>query len=405
MNKNDEENKNIEERVEGEKERGLPEELYIYNRPKKEKPKKSKFKGSMTSYIAVALIASILGGISSSYIGRLNGGDLLGSKTLEYNAKPVNINTKDDINTVSAVAQKAMKSVVGITTVEVQEHLFTQREVEGIGSGVIVDPNGYILTNAHVVGGGNAKSINVLFETGDKLPAQVLWNDNSLDLAVIKVDAVGLPAAELGDSDDLNVGEISVAIGNPLGLEFQRTVTSGIISGLNRSVAVNKNDIIENLIQTDASINFGNSGGPLLNGKGQVIGVNTAKVESAEGLGFSIPINDIKPILTEVLSSGSYKMVFMGVSGLGVEEYKARLGVDFDIKKGIVLIEISENSPASQAGLLNGDIITKIDDVELESMAQLKKSLYKYKKGDKVILTVISNNEEKQVEIKFTEIR
>ncbi len=385
-------------------EEDLLDQVYIYNKEEveEEKPRKKSFRGSLSSYIAIALLASIIGGIASSY---MRPSLFKESNTMKYSAKPINISTKDDISTVSAVAKKAMKSVVGITTVEVQDYLFAQREVEGIGSGVIVDSNGYILTNAHVVGGGQAKSINVLFETGEKLPAKVLWNDNSLDLAVIKVDARGLPAAELGDSDDLDVGEISVAIGNPLGLEFQRTVTSGIISGLNRSVAVNQTDIIENLIQTDASINFGNSGGPLLNGKGQVIGINTAKVESAEGLGFSIPINDIKPILAEVLSSGTYKMVFMGVSGLGVDEYKARLGVDFSVDKGIVLIEISENSPASRAGLLNGDILIKLDDIELENMGQLKKSLYNYKKGDKAILTLMRNNLEEEVEIEFNEVK
>lgn len=398
----------VKEEIEKEEDfSSIPEDIYIYKSSNEEKPQKKKsFRGSLLSYIALALVASIIGGLSSSYIGpSLYGKVIPNPKTLQYDAQPVNINTSDDINAVSAVAKKAMSSVVGITTIEVQDYLFSQREVEGIGSGVIVDTNGYILTNSHVVGGGNAKSITVLFENGDKLPGKVLWTDPSLDLAVVKVDATNLPVATLGDSDKLEVGEISVAIGNPLGLEFQRTVTSGIISGLNRAIQVDQNTVIENLIQTDASINPGNSGGPLLNSKGEVIGINTAKIKSAEGLGFSIPINEIKPILGEVLSSGTYKTVFMGISGVTVEEYESRLGVKLSAEKGIILIEISDNSPASRAGLLNGDIITQIDDMEIENMNQLKKSLYKYKKDDKATIKIIRNNTEVNIDIEFTDLR
>src|SRR5699024_8716062 len=138
---------------------------------------------------------------------------------------------------------------------------FWEREIPGVGSGVIIDENGYILTNSHVVADGQAKSISVLFENGDTSPATILWNDAALDLAIIKVEDRNLPVAELGDSDILEVGQLAVAIGNPLGLDFQRTVTSGIISGLDRSIRVSENNVIEDLIQTDASINFGNSGG------------------------------------------------------------------------------------------------------------------------------------------------
>lgn len=397
----------LEKIIEEDRNYNIPEDIYLYDRRNKEErsPKRT-FKGSLISYIALALVASIMGGLASSYIGpNLYGKILPNPKTMEYTAQQVNINTSDDINTVSAVAKKAMNSVVGITTVEVQQYLFSQREVEGIGSGVIVDTNGYILTNSHVIGGGNAKSITVLFENGDKLPAKVLWNDSFLDLAVVKVDATGLTAATLGDSDKLEVGEIAVAIGNPLGLEFQRTVTSGIISGLNRSIQVSSNNVIENLIQTDASINPGNSGGPLLNSKGEVIGINTAKIKSAEGLGFTIPINEIKLIIEGIASSGTYKTVFMGISGVTVEEYQATFGIELSVDNGIILIQVSENSPAGRAGLMNGDIITKIDNEEIKNMSQLKKSLYKYKKGDKAEITIIRNNSENKIDIEFTDLR
>jgi len=384
----------------------IPEDIYIYRSyEEKNEPKKRSFKGSFISYIALALIASIVGGLTSSYIApNLYGKVLPNPKNSQYTASPVNITTNDDINTVSAVAKKAMSSVVGITSVEVQQFFFSQQEVEGIGSGVIIDSNGYILTNSHVVGDGNAKSINVLFENGDKKEGKVLWNDSILDLAVVKVDATGLPVATLGDSDKLEVGEIAVAIGNPLGLEFQRSVTSGIISGLSRTIQVGQSNVIEDLIQTDASINPGNSGGPLLNSKGEVIGINTAKIKSAEGLGFSIPINKAKVIAEEVVKNGTYKTVYMGIKGVSVEEYQYRLGIKLSTEKGVILLEVGQNTPASRAGLLNGDIILKIDDTEISTMNELKKALYKYKQGDKATLTVIRNNTEEKIDIEFTDL-
>lgn len=392
---------------ENEKNYKIPEDIYLYRSyEEKKEPKKKSFRGSVISYIALALVASLIGGLASSYIGpSLYGKVLPNPNNTQYTAAPVNINTTDDINTVSAVVKKAMSSVVGITSVEVQQFFFSEQEVEGVGSGVIIDSNGYILTNSHVVADGNAKSVNVLFENGDKKPGTVLWNDSTLDLAIVKVDATGLPVATLGDSDKLEVGEIAVAIGNPLGLEFQRSVTSGIISGLHRSVQVSTSNVIEDLIQTDASINPGNSGGPLLNSKGEVVGINTAKIKSAEGLGFSIPINEAKAIVEEVVKNGSYKTVFMGISGISVEDYQARLGVKLTTDKGVILIQVSENTPASRAGLLNGDIVTKIDNIEIDNMNKLKKALYRYKQGDKATLTIIRNNTEEKIDIEFTDIR
>lgn len=403
-------NENVErteEVIENEKNYKIPEDIYLYRSyEEKKEPKKKSFRGSVISYIALALVASLIGGLASSYIGpSLYGKVLPNPSNTQYTAAPVNINTTDDINTVSAVAKKAMSSVVGITSVEVQQFFFSEQEVEGVGSGVIIDSNGYILTNSHVVADGNAKSVNVLFENGDKKPGKVLWNDSTLDLAIVKVDATGLPVATLGDSDKLEVGEIAVAIGNPLGLEFQRSVTSGIISGLHRSVQVSTSNVIEDLIQTDASINPGNSGGPLLNSKGEVVGINTAKIKSAEGLGFSIPINEAKAIVEEVVKNGSYKTVFMGISGISVEDYQARLGVKLTTDKGVILIQVSENTPASRAGLLNGDIVTKIDDIEIDNMSKLKKALYRYKQGDKATLTIIRNNTEEKIDIEFTDVR
>ena len=264
---------------------------------------------------------------------------------------------------VRAVAEKNIQAVVSIITVEIRrDEMFNPTEERGVGSGVIVEPNGYILTNDHVVG-KNAREINVLFENGQQMPAVVLWQDSALDLALIRVDATGLPYAELGDSDRVSVGDIAVAIGSPLGLRFQRTVTSGVISALNRSLMVGPEGeevIMEDLIQTDASINPGNSGGPLLNARGQVIGINSAKASEAEGIGFAVPINIAKPIIKQVVEKGFFRPMYLGIDGYD-REIAGYHNSDIDIQKGIYVIRVHNNTPASAAGIREGDIILELD--------------------------------------------
>lgn len=373
-----------------------------------ENKKKKSFKGSFFSYIALALVASIIGGLISPYIGNQLYGNILPepySNKYISDAQQINITPKDDITTVSAVAKKAMGSVVGITTIEeVQQFWFEPIEREGVGSGVIIDSAGYILTNSHVVADGKAKSVNVLFENGEKVDAEVIWNERLLDLAVVKVNKTGLPVCDLGDSDKLEIGEIAVAIGNPLGLEFQRTVTDGIVSGLNRNIRISDNQVIEDLIQTSASINPGNSGGPLLNNKGEVIGINTAKIKGGEGLGFAIPINKAKAIVKEVVENGTYETVILGITSVPVKDYEAAFGVDLNVDNGIIIIKIHEDTPASKAGLLNGDIVSKLGNLKIQDITDLKKALYKYRKGDKEELTIIRNGEKKKVNIEFTDL-
>ncbi len=294
-----------------------------------------------------------------------------------------------------------MGSVVGITTVQIQRDIFWDREVEGVGSGFVVDSNGYIMTNSHVVGDGKAKRINVLLENGETYEAELLWNDRVLDLAMIKIDAKGLEVSDLGNSDELQVGEIAVAIGNPLGLEFERTLTSGFISGLNRSIRVDQHNSIDNLIQTDASINPGNSGGPLLNSKGQVIGINTVKIKSqvAEGLGFAIPINIAKPIIDSIVKTGDFRTVSLGIKPTELEVAERVLGTELGADYGVVVVETIEGTPAHKAGLEQLDIITGLDGKKVESVGELNKLLYNYKDGDKAKLSLVRNGQEMEVEI------
>lgn len=336
--------------------------------------------------------------ISSSIASLLVTGGMLAMNNKNYSVptSTITIENKVTDNVYKAVAEKATPSVVGITTLTIDTNNWFNipLESEGVGSGVIVDSKGYILTNSHVVNDGKASKVSVMFADASTVDGKVVWNDAKLDIAIIKVEKENLEVAELGDSDKVEVGDIAIAIGNPLGLEFNKTVTQGIISGLDRMITT-ENGEMDDLIQTDASINPGNSGGPLLNDKGQVIGINTAKASGAEGLGFSIPINTIKPIIEQVISGGEFEKVTLGIKGIDAAQFE--LGVE----SGVYVLAIEENSPAKKADLSSGDIITELDGKKIENMTGLIKALYKYNKGDKAVLKVYKDNEEREVQVQF----
>ena len=306
-------------------------------------------------------------------------------------------------NVYKAVATKGTPSVVGITTLSIDTNNFFSlpMQSEGVGSGVIVDKNGYILTNSHVVDDGKATKVSVMFADGTSSDGKVLWNDSTLDLAIIKVDKKNLDVAELGDSDEVEVGDLAIAIGNPIGLELNKTVTQGIISGKDRSLATNKGSMT-GLLQTDASINPGNSGGPLLNDKGEVIGINTAKLSDTEGLGFAIPINIAKPIVQQIIQKGDFEKVSMGIKGVDVANVKAYLGVELSVEDGVYIIEVSSNTPAHNAGIKTGDVIISIDNSEITSMSDLNKVLYKYRKGDSAKVKVFREGKETTLTVNFS---
>lgn len=367
---------------------------------REEMEKNYKPKKPIKAFIAIALVASILGSLFTSYY--LQGNNNLVQNPV-YEGNPINISTTNDLHVARAVALKAKQSVVGIVSRSPSRNPWFEDQT-GVGSGVIVDSNGYILTNSHVINDGNVNSIEVLFENGDRSRARVLWNDAALDLAVVKVDTANLPAAELGNSDIVEVGEIAIAIGNPLGLDLQSTVTQGVISGLERTINV-RSFSMEGLMQTDASINQGNSGGPLLNHLGQVIGINTAKAGTGEGIGFAIPINFAKPIIQSIIETGEFKTAFLGISGLDVSVYQRSSGHDVGLENGVMIMEVHGGSAAEIAGIREGDAIIKIDNQTINSMSQLKKTLYQYGEGDTVTVTIVRDGQEIELSLTFIETR
>ncbi len=410
--------KETTEDVKEENQETSDEELTFYEedpvRKKIHQPEETKTlsKGISGGKLFTMLVAAVLVGTLLSFsIFYAVLPSLLKARGLAGIGNPVNIgqplviNPSSDLNVYSAVAEKAMPSVVGITTVQITEGLFSgPQRAQGLGTGVIVDERGYILTNSHVINDGQADEVTVLLHDGSHHTAQVLWFEQAMDLAVIKIDGgVNMIPAELGDSDALIVGEIVVAIGNPLGLNFERTLTQGVVSGLNRSVQVSATQIIDSLIQTDASINPGNSGGPLLNTQGQVIGINTAKMSTGEGLGFSIPINTAKPIVDQFIERGEFRRVYLGIRGFNARNAESATGIPMEVDNGVFVVEVVPGSAAENANIQSEDIIIALGDVEVETMGSLIRELYKFRPGDETTVTYLRGEEEVTADITLTE--
>jgi len=230
---------------------------------------------------------------------------------------------------------------------------------------------------------------------------KMIWESPELDLAVIKIPVAGLPSMTLGDSDAVRVGERAIAVGNPLGFEFQRTVTAGVISGLNRTVSSN-GIFMEDLIQTDASINTGNSGGPLFNGKGELIGINTIKVESAEGMGFAIPVNQIKPIVEKIVETGSFVEPYLGIAGYD-REMTANVASEVFISKGIFVDSVDNNSPAERSGIKRGDILLTIDEIEINTLCKMREILFTRDVGERITVTLKRGDEILETSVQLSE--
>ena len=301
-------------------------------------------------------------------------------------------------------------AVVGISKIKNKGNtIFLKDGVSslGLGTGFIVSQDGYIVTNEHVSGKKN-ETCYVTLEDGRNFNAKVIWADNDIDLSIIKINTNSLNFIELGDSDNAKIAQTVYAIGNPIGIEFERTVTKGIISGTNRTIKLEEEDktsYMEDLIQTDATINPGNSGGPLINEKGEVIGINCVKITSAEGIGFAIPVNIIKPIVEILKQTGQYEQATLGVFAYDkniIPYINQESIIQTKLDSGVYVTNIIKNSPAEKAGIKQGDIITKIDETKLEKMSQLRRLVYSKTVGEEVSITYIRNKKEYTVTTKLT---
>lgn len=371
-----------------------------------EKPHKGKIREMLVPLLIVALLSSVIGG---AVVGTWfqfgvpaitkNMVDSTGiSNTGAQQVKQIEI-----VNSVespaTAIAEKVSPSIVGIKVdFTYYNSWFGSYKSSGSGSGIIIRSDGYILTNNHVIedamGSENklrdGSSIKVILpnQQDEYYEATVIGRDEKSDIAVLKIDLTDLPAVEIGDSDTLKVGELAVAIGNPGGLEFMGSVTSGIISGLNRKIQVSETQSLK-VIQTDAAINPGNSGGALVNARGQVIGVNTVKISSTgyEGLGFAIPINEAMEIAESLIENGYVK----GRPSLGVyidTRYTEEYAKSINAPVGILVKDVKPLSGAYNAGIKAGDVIVEINGVPIKSFNELENEKNKHKAGEVVTLKV-----------------
>ncbi|HET9773938.1 MAG TPA: trypsin-like peptidase domain-containing protein [Nitrososphaeraceae archaeon] len=286
----------------------------------------------------------------------------------------------------------------------VTDQLFRIFPIEGVGSGIIIDSQGHILTNYHVV--DHARRLKVTLQDGRTFNAKVIGTDKLTDLAVLKIELnsksfddsnnndtdyhdnksiTSMPFAKLGDSDILKVGQIVIAVGNPFGLTGGPTVTTGIISSINRNIEFE--DGVLELVQTDAAINPGNSGGPLVNTSGEVVAINTAKIPYAHGIGFAIPVNTAKKVLEELIQYAKVNRPWLGISTIKITGRIARY-YRLPTNEGALVVKVEEYSPAADAGIRPGDIIEEIDDKRIEEITELSSQIKKKKLNEKTLLSV-----------------
>lgn len=325
--------------------------------------------------------------------------------TYDQNVVATRVSYAENSNNLEEVIENITECTVGISKIkDIGSTIFLEKSTENLnlGSGVIISSEGYILTNQHVAG-EKYSTCYITLKNGVTCNGVVVWASEDLDLAIIKINMKELPEAVLGDSDDVRIGSNAYAIGNPVGYELQRTVTFGIISGTNRTIKVEdeeKKTYLEGLIQTDATINQGNSGGPLINSNGEVIGITTLKIDDVDGIGFAIPINIVKPILKKLLEMGEFDEPYLGISGYDKDAIPY-LSSNINFESGIYVEEVDEFGPLKDSKLKKGDIIEEIDGIEIDSMNQLKEYVYSKNVGDIVMLTVKKNNKTFEISSKL----
>ena len=395
-------------------------EFKTVNQSKGEK-NKSNFNFGKT--VAVPFLSGVLG--AGIVLGTCFGVPTIKERLVGTNNKSVETSTDTTstaINTTQislenysetgiAVAKKILPSIVGIKVEYPVNSIFLtqQTTASAEGSGIILSEDGYILTNNHVVNSSSSSTtyslgeasrvIVYLYNDETEYEAKVVGTDTETDLAVIKIEKTGLTAAELGDSDSVLVGEYSMAAGNPLGM--QSTVTVGAISAVNREVTDSDGKTFT-LIQTDAAINSGNSGGALVNSKGQVIGINTLKVSATgvEGMGFAIPINSAKPIYEQLIQYNKVKRPYIGISGRDLDSKTASRN---NLVEGIYVVSVEEYSAAEEAGIKAGDVIVKADGQEVKTMTELNTVKNKHSIGDEMTITINRKGQEKELKLTLKE--
>ncbi len=331
-------------------------------------------------------------------------------KTTQLNTTQLSLESYSEIGI--SVAQKVLPSIVGIKVEYPVNSIFVQQQqntASAQGSGIIISEDGYILTNNHVINSssnssfyslGEATKLSVyLYNDETEYEAKVVGTDEETDLAVIKIEKEGLQVAELGDSSSVAVGEFAMAVGNPLGM--QSSVTAGMIGAVDREITDSDGKTYK-LIQTDAAINSGNSGGALVNSKGQVIGINTLKIASTgvEGMGFAIPINSAKPIYEQLITYNKVKRPYIGISGRDLGKDLAERN---NLPEGIYVVEVDEFSAGEKAGIKAGDVIIKADGKDIKTMNELNSIKNEHQIGETMTVTVSRNGKEKDLKITLQE--
>ena len=318
------------------------------------------------------------------------------ANTIQLSQTVAEINQQS--KTITQVIEEVNESIVGISKLKNSgSTIFLEDGTSqlGLGTGMIVSEDGYILTNEHV-SGGKYSSCYVTLPNGKSYRGNVVWSETNLDLAIVKINANNLPYVTLGDSSSVSVGQTVYAIGNPIGFEFQRTVTSGIISAVERTILLEEegtSTYMEDLIQTDATINPGNSGGPLINANGEVIGINSVKITSAEGIGFAIPINTAKVVVQSFITNGKFAETTLGVFAYD-KNVLPYLDSNLQLENGIYVVQVTANSPAARYGIREKDILLEIDGVKLDKMCDLRCYIYSKQPGDTVQIKLLRNKVE-----------
>ena len=363
------------------------------------------------NFLIFALIVCILVGIGYYFYTTYNKIDITPEYEIKRTESTVQAQTVENATqeneTISDMLEKVSQSVVGISRIKTHSNsIFSSNSSEnelGLGTGVIVSNNGYILSNCHVTGEKLA-TCYITLENGYTYEGSVVWCDADLDLSITKIDANNLPYATIGDSSKIKSGETVYAIGNPIGYEFRRTITSGIISATNRTIRIEENNSVSymtDLLQTDASINPGNSGGPLVLPSGEVIGINTVKITSAEGIGFAVPINVVKPVVEKFVTENKFDEAYLGIYAYD-KDVVPYVSSTPNFTSGIYIVHIDESSPAISSGIQTGDIITSIDGHSVNTMLDLREYIYSKAPGDIVSIDISRGYVTRTFEITLT---